>query len=216
MKKITPPQESISVLDIVFYREDLEEIIHSLQAKEMVVTISDSGFEYETIDELIKQRGTRPREIKISGELKDRHNFGHITVSFSPGRVYVGFWGSGTPRELWYELFDFVNKRRSWGKRIFKPFFWGLVALIAFAIEIPGFFMGQFPKVTSLWAHLGLSLVIAIFPLSFAYSRAVPTVSLTRRNEGGFWKRNREALVLLAIGSVFGGIVTYIVTILTK
>jgi len=64
--------------------------------------------------------------------------------------------------------------------------------------------------------HVALFIAMATWPLFYVYSRSLSTVRLVRRDEDGFWNRNKEAVILLAIGAVLGGIVTYIVTILTK
>lgn len=215
MKKKDPGRKGETIRNVVIYREDLEEIMHSFNARGMTVTISDSGFEYETIDEVIKQRGSRPREIEIAGEsTKDQYE--SVSVSFSPSRTWVYSSGSGTARELWYEVFDFLKKRRSWRKQIANPWIWYFVAIIAFNIEIFGFLQESLRIKTPFWVHAGLLIAMFTWPLSYVYSRSLATVRLTRRNEGGFWSRNQEALILLAIGAILGGIVTYIVTILTK
>ncbi len=54
----------------------------------------------------------------------------------------------------------------------------------------------------------------------YVYLRKLTTLRLTRRHEGGFWRRNSEKVVLLVIGALIGallgGIATYAVTVLTK
>lgn len=214
MRKKDPGHKSESIDSVVVHREDLEEIIHSFESKEMTTTISDSGFEYETIDEVIKQRGNYPSEISISGSPKN--NGRDVSVYFSSDRVSVYSWGSGSARELWYELTAFLKERRSWRKRIFKPLAWYFAAWVAFFMEAFFHIDKSLRAKTPLAVHVALFFVMALWLLSFVYSRSLHTVSLTRRSEGGFWSRNKEAAILLAIGAVLGGIVTYIVTILTK
>jgi hypothetical protein len=215
LKKKEDYSQSEFLRNIVVYREDLEEIIHLIKFKQMEITISDSGFEYDELDEVSKQRGNHPRELEISGKVKGGE-YGTVSISFSPSNVHVHAWGSGAPRELWYELLDFLRKHRSWKRRIFRSFFWYFVFLIALNVEIFGFLPESVRSKTSWWVHAALIILMASWPLSYAYSRTLTTVSLTRHNEVGFWSRNREAIILLALGALFGGIVTYIVTILTK
>lgn len=215
MKKKEHSEKMEFVRNVLVYREDLEEIIHLFKSREMQITISDSGFEYDELDEVSKQRGNHLRELEISGKVKVG-DYGRVSVSFSPDRAYVYASGFGAPRELWHELLDFLRKHRSWKKRVSKPFFWYFVSMIAFNVEIFGFLREAVRSKTPWWVHAALIILMASWPLSYGYSRTLTTVRLIRHNEGGFWSRNREAIILLAIGAVLGGIVTYVVTILTR
>jgi hypothetical protein len=215
LKKKEPSSKSEFIRNVLLYREDIEEIMHLFKSKEMQITISDSGFEYAELDEVTKQRGNCPRELDISGKVPG-NNYGSVSIAFSSDRTHVHAWGSGTPRELCYELIEFLKKHRSWEKRILRPFLWYFVTLIAFNVEVFGLLQTTVRSKTPWWVHAALTILIASWPLCYAYSRTLSTVRLTRRTEGGFWSRNREALVLLAIGAMLGGVVTYIVTILTK
>lgn len=213
MKKKQAKYDNKSISYVVVFREDLEEIIHSLEAKGMKIKISDQGFEYETLDEVISQRGERINELDISGqEVND--NSGSLNICFSKEKIYINSWGTGAPRELLYEIHEFLRKRRSIKKILSNPFIWYSVAILAFNVYIFGF-LGT-TKNTPFYIHGLLVLAVITWPISYLYSRFLTTVRLTRHNEGGFFSRNREAIILLIIGAVLGGLTTFVVTLLTK
>lgn len=70
------------------------------------------------------------------------------------------------------------------------------------------------------WAHFAAIALMVFWPAAYAYSRTLTTLRLTRRHEGGFWRRNADKIILLvigaAVGAVIGGIATYVVTMLTR
>ena len=161
-------------------------------------------------------RSSFERTSAPSGRLRESHIYADINISLTRDHVSLDSNGEGPAIELWFELKDLFQKRHSYRKQLSKSWSWYIVFICALNIELWGFMFGPLNNHDNFKFHIFVLMTILSWPISYFYSLNLPTLRLSGKGEGSFWKRNRESIILVIIGSIFGGIVTYLVTILAK
>lgn len=213
MKKIKETSRSESFEKGVFYREDLEAIITTFVSREWNVRISDSEFEFESLDEVVTQKGTRPKTLHIWG---GTDNYESASVSFEHGKAWL-FWSSlRDGSDVWFDLHRILSENRNWRKLLVRSPIWYILGLVSVVTESLGLTLNPLGSVLPSWVHLVALVLLLLWPISLLYRDSVPTLIIARRHEGGFFRRNRDAIILAVITAVVTAIITYGVTLLNE
>ncbi|MBA3445914.1 MAG: hypothetical protein H0T58_13830 [Gemmatimonadales bacterium] len=190
--------------------DDVEEIIDRFRQAELSVVISDGTYEYDTIEELRESRGTHLGHFSVQRLKSIAGGAGGIAS------IFVGFHG---PRadlmclhpenlgELPAEIGALLS-RRSVGYSTSGTFF--LILTVTYLAGVVIFRSSPEVRTALLGAAVGAFLVFLVITLRRSRSGAL----LQRKHEGGFWKRNRDAVILLCIGALMGAVLTYLVNLL--
>ena len=196
------------------FRDDIDVIMSTLEDKNYKFQVSDRDFEYTTLDELIENRGDRPSFFQISGEGKEK-TFNSVNIYFEKERIRLHSFGQESAKVLFSELRDIFETKYS---RIYK---W---------LNPWVYFSASFLISAILWVTFGINpravdipllrVLVVIFTTAWAisglYRYNTPQVVLSRRHEGGFWKRNADKIILLAMGAGLGILFNYLIVLLIK
>lgn len=185
------------------YREDIEYIIQHIQERNYPLTISDDQFEYETLEEVLSNRGFSPENLHI--EVK--YEGDSIRLFFSKRRINIHIWGVGDLRAVGFEIIDYLETRPKIVPEMIDPSKWLGVSfgLIIFSVLWDGIDKGGVPDEIG-YFFVGTLLLSVITGL---YKWTVPGLSLQRSHEN-FWRRNKDRVFLLIIGATLGALATYL------
>lgn len=192
---------------VSLYREDLDELLGVLAKYCSKVKISDHQYEYDSFEELERERGKSLRGLKLTGQ------FPFLSLSLGPKfYLFTGPPFAGEPScEIPYlSLKEMLSKRISKVGKVFNWWWW--LALLWFWVSLTGT-----PIATKLQIPLTLQIsVLCLLVVGLGISVAVArgwffNISLSKRHATeSFWSRNRDKMILAIISAVFGAIVSHV------
>jgi hypothetical protein len=206
------------------YREDLDQLVAIFVRDCKTVTISDSKYRYDSLDEMKQKVGPKVKDIDIRGEnpgVRFLFNQTEITRIGNPPlqAVYNELRTeeiSDTADGVFYKIKDLVTKyeRPTFVKGWVLPLVIGSVGMFWFIIHNSyknasgQFVLGSWPGFVVFLLLFATSLVYGISPSNY--------LSLeSRRNSASFFIRNREEFakhaVTATISTVIGGLAGYII-----
>ncbi|GAA6146025.1 hypothetical protein [Thalassolituus maritimus] len=198
MKKIEPRDIYMSFEGVRLYRDDIEHIESLMLREELDISISDGEYVYESLDELIEKRGGRPKKFTIEG--REDSPFGTYKIIISGARAAL----VGEHHSFSYELGEFLRNRVILKYKIFNPSSWVLsfiISLTAITAALKHYSdPSQFPK----WPIYLLFIIGTVCIISPVYRRFNFGLKLVSRHGSSFWYRNKDQIILLALGGVFG------------
>lgn len=190
------------------YRDDIEAIVGLMKHEGLQVVISDSRFEYESVDELSRNAGSSPRELSVEG--KRQGSYGSVSVRRSGKYWYVSTTQPDF-RQLATELEGIVRKRQS---RLDALPLYGL-----WTASLLLFFLGGLLKsasaIASTLSSTGAILAVLTATLG-SYWILYPGLVLKFPHEAGFVSRNRDAIILLVVGALIGSVSQRLLEMLPK
>jgi len=206
VKKITGQSKGTHYCSVNLYRDDLEKIIDFLSDGSDRAEISDNNYVYDSIDELLDQRGVKPKMISISSYSP------YVSINLKPRSVYL--YRSDSEKDSLYaydRIVEVLKRRRSILSRIFSPavgisFFSILLFLMIF---IPTDLINTW--LPDIWSRLSLvALLFGVPILSFfvnygAFSSVVLLKSYEQKN---FFIRQKDDLIKIIVGFVLGALLT--------
>jgi hypothetical protein len=193
-----------------FYRDDIDSILDLFQEKKYSVKITDKGYEYDNLDELIKKRGEEPYSFRIEGrDATVSRNI--ISIDFNKYHIWIHLSsGSNDTSKLIYEnIRSICNSTKN-------PFIFeilsGLIPMFA-GIDTIFLYVNYKSKNVSL-SVVGIAFALLLIYLTFLLKRK--PVILRKKYEGGFWKRNSDKIwigtITATLGAIIGAVITYFLT----
>ena len=204
--KALPPSTSIHeiVEGVRLYRDDLERIIGILKESGQHVVIADSSFQYESLDDLQRARGNSPESLRIDGSRPD--DYASVSLSRS-GRFWHLDSGGKTVYGIAREIESILRRRQS--KIQHLPLHWFLqVSMVAMGTGAAIRYRFQSTGAGLISVGATFFLVSALLSVHWLLHSGVV---LKYPHEAGFIARNRDAIVLLILGALIGGVVQYLV-----
>ncbi len=197
-----------SIPSVRLFYEDINSIIKIITDSCERIEISDGEYEFESIEELMRERGNNLKQLYISG-----HN-PYISISFERGCSRTRLFASSeniVAEANFFKIRELLLQRKMWLNHVFNPVT-GFVAFLSLIILSTELVISMFPSLL-LWVSFYL-LAILIPVFSFLFScNFFNSISLNKAHESRpFWIRNKDAIILLIISVIIGGIVTWIVT----
>ena len=189
---------------IPLYLSDLEEIVRIAQSRELVVKISDDKYEYEGLDDLKENRGSRIRRLTLSLALENSA-YTSLTVEIDNDGVILRSPKDDKLVPVWHEIKDAIERQAPWYARFMKPLSWVYGALVMYLIPPKQEPIREgFEWVLHAWFSVaGVMLLLSL--LSVLYLNRSRGVYLQREHEvQGFWERYGEKLVFVVLGTVLG------------
>lgn len=191
----------------IIYREDIEDIYDTLSESSKDVIIEADGHSFDNLDELLLHNKD------IINELKMRIYNPYVSIDFEKQRIWLYIDNNTNEQFGAYEKIKYVvKKRRNWVHWIFSKFDFGL-SLILTAMIVAVLY-----KYTQNLLLLGATVllnIVAIFwilywflIISKKYTQIV--LAYQKDKELSFFKRNKDELILLAIGILASAIIAYI------
>jgi hypothetical protein len=205
MKKLDPPfsnHESIKGLRLT--RDDVEFILELFRRDVGSPKLSDEHFEYDSLDEFIERKGTRPSLLEIEAR-SEEDRFRSFSAKFEGNSVFL-HGDSNTP---FHEAKDYFCSKRPWGYSVLSPWIWGFTAMMFLnvlnaLVQLAEKKQQPIPE----WSVYLFGISLMLFLIGLLYRKFGLGLRLARGHEGGFWKRNAEKIVLMLLGSGITALIT--------
>jgi hypothetical protein len=196
------------------FREELDYIYSRCSQKGIELKLSDDDNNYESIDELIKFKGSKPSKIDLNGKLAEVL-MSSISITLKPATVIISTYGSEDLYAFGCELNDYFTKRVPNHYKLFSP---TILWVIGWSLLLVWFNDAslRFGAMERKYLLIGAFLFLSFWVASVVHRRLNFKVNLIRKHEHGFLKRNSDAILLMIIGGVIGSLITYITTVLSK
>jgi hypothetical protein len=192
---------------VVLYREDIDEIIERIRrTSKEGIQFRCGGFAFESLEEIIEQRGDELKDLTIEGRL------GWFGVSIGKGQITLA---AGAPDDHvagdWHYLKNFLREKVPWYTwLLWRPMFW--VFVIFFGVSVLSVFVKGSIATTPRVAGILLGAFVLMFLLSLLHYQRRPRVYLGPRHRfPSFWKRNADQISVGAIGAGIGSVLTLLV-----
>ncbi len=212
------------------YYSQLEEIIQLARERGLEVCISDDDdkYEYEDLEDLRKHKGDRLPQLTLN-VTREGVDYKYVNVKIDSDGIRISSNKDDNLVPFWHEIKDIFDKQVPWYARFMKPILWmwssalllWLVPVVLKLAPNPENLHGG-PKWV-LYTRIGI-IVFSLFMIAFSLFMSLFSVYYLRKNRGihlkreheiqGFWKRNREHILLLVIGTALGVIGTVIGTVI--
>jgi hypothetical protein len=197
---------------IVIWLDDLEEIVDLLKQYAGGAQIRTEDYQYEGLDDLKRHVGGRPLSALTITNASVSTDPPSVSLELTPTSVELRvFEPQGRPEaaKLFYEIDQVVTRcvRRFAG-------FYGL-GHVELLPPIALFFLFQLFNAFQNEVNAGLAAILGILTFwsiwaTFIKSRWTAVIHLQRRAEvRSFLERNKDQLLLLLIGAIIGGCVTF-------
>jgi hypothetical protein len=189
---------------VVIWLEDLTEITALLKENCKEVQISTADYRFGTVDELKEHVGS---QAQFALEIDSGDPYVSIDFDRRTASLYVG--AGAQAAYLFHEIDGIIERRQRRFPMLYR--LWFLMACSAALWAVNYFFLADRTDTIS----FVLISLQAIFSLWFLWAwfvvlRRTSVVRLQRRSEARpFFERNRDQLLLLLIGAVMGGLVTF-------
>jgi hypothetical protein len=193
--------------------DDVEHIIHILESAGLTVTVSDSEYEYESLEELVRKRGVRPKRVIVSAANTGK-TFASVQLTFA--RDVITWYGKSPPElsGMRQQIDAYLRSKRSAVVIALNPGVWGLLYLIGWFLRSSGW-MIRYRDGREAWDDLA-AVVVGIMVLSIAIHFLYRGLWLRRRHEGGFLRRNADQIGIALIGAIVGAILALVGTVLLQ
>lgn len=193
--------------------DEVEDVVATLEIEGLAVSISDDSHEFASLREFIEHRGKTARKLQIAATGENAQRLQKVKVTFANGFVTLSRWASAENEGVWHRLVGYFQSR---GGRFFKVAaspFWGYLLLLTM-ISSGGILLNPdpLPQRIGIWL---LVLVTVLWIVSTVISKYGQVIVLERRHSAGFWRRNRDQLVLILVGALIGSLITAVLAILT-
>ncbi|WP_029585113.1 hypothetical protein [Bradyrhizobium sp. URHD0069] len=212
MEKIRKVEKSLerSYRPVVIWIDDLAEIIDTLKRHPREIDIRTADHRYEGLDDLKEHVGGQTQfDLTISSS-----SGSGPSVSLELKRMAVRLWvfdprGGPEAAQIFHEINEVITRCQRRFAALYS-------LLLMFAI-VPFFLLTQFFLVqqSELSAARAASVVGSVVSLWFLWAcyvivRCKAVIKLQRRSEiRPFIERNKDQLMLLLIGAIVGGLITF-------
>ena len=183
------------------FRDDIEELITLLTNNGFHPELSNSDIIFDSLDEVIQRQGNSPSRLNIDG--KKDGEFQSVSIRFDEENVYISSFGSTTAYSVSRAVSDLLKEKISIHYKTFNPRLYGILALGI----LPFYWVVSYTNTEQLklpllwiWVFVASACIISLLIRSTSYG-----VSLLHRHEYGFWKRNKDKL-MVSICSTMAGI----------
>ena len=206
-KPLTSFSKTINGIQI--YLEDLEFLISKFKAQGYIIKIQDKNAEYENLNDLLLNKGLFPKKIELTASIDNLNN---IALDIESGNVTIYSWGSEINYGTGIELAAYFKNKIPWYYWITKSWvIWALGTAICIILTNNTF---NITVKIILWIIFSF-LCIAYF-FSYTNYKIFNTVILKKRHEHGFWKENKDKIIIALIAAIISAILTLLIGELLK
>ena len=214
MKNKINTDYSIRIIGVKLYREDFESILSLAEKTLQQVEINDSTNMYENLDEVITHKGQNPKEITITGRNEDL-SLEYFSIDIKNDYVSIYSRGSEKMYSFGLEVAELIKNKQDKYYTTLKPDNLLFITFLSSTSLI--LFIDKETKTLSqpwlLW-FVGILALLTLF--SYFYKYLWVGLTLLRRHEYGFWKRNKDKIILTLFGIIAGSLVTLLTQLLTS
>src|SRR5216684_1723774 len=183
---------------VVIWLEDLEEIVATLQETTKDVQISTDDYRFTTVDEVKEHFGPKTQ---FAMEITSSAPYLRLQLT----RLWVELYVSPDPQsaKLFHEIDGVLSRCQ---RSVFYRYWLIVPSMVALYSDF------VFPKVPATVVITGLGTVGAFWFLCvcFVTMSRCAVIYLQRRSESSpFFERTKDQLLLLLIGGLLGGVITF-------
>jgi hypothetical protein len=180
---------------IIIFRDNVEEILSILTSNGLYISLQDEQNVYDKIEEIKETVGVNLKELKIDARNKETDE--SVSLSFEKNKLLISCYGSERMYSLGFQLEDYFSRTIPWHYKVFNPYIYQVMNLIFCVV----FFI--FNKTNGVLAILTLVNLLLLF-FSYILRKYAYGIRLVKHHEHGFWKRNKDNIILTIIGAVIG------------
>lgn len=190
--------------------DEIDDVIATLEAERLSVDISDDRHEFTSLAEFIDHRGKTARKLQVVGTGEDEQGYQlHVKVSFEKGFVTLSRRATAESEGVWHRLVGYVGFRRARWYKVAASSFWDFLLPLAM-LSSGGILLNPDPLLRKIgWGIL--AIVATLWGTTTVVKKYGQVIVLERRHSAGFWRRNRDQLVLIFVGALVGSILTALV-----
>jgi len=215
-KKI--PSRTEKLRPVKLYLDDLEQIVSILKVESNEVKIETDEYKYESLEELVGNRKETIYELKLGS---GRSVWSPVKLSLDKYFVEL-FISEDEPRlrGLFEKIKEILVKRERVYRRLVSPIFSLIFSVFSLTIIIVNKFLYPLPLIILPFLYFiiipsatTISLIIVVW-LNMEKGKYSIIVLKHRSDQVSFWKRNKDQVLLLIIGTVIGAVITVLGTII--
>lgn len=184
---------------VMLYRDDLDEIVDIMQRHCLSTSISDDKFQYESLDDLQKNKGRQIKSVTFGGSEP------YVSLSFASRHPYTFLYASGEEEAeaIFLKLRDLLFKRRRAIARLAPWRFWLLMTVaILFGAGLVPRWIHSPAVLMSVNAIVVLSIAMLVLGVATKMG-FLSVLFLDRRHEvDTFWQRNRDKILTSLVTAV--------------
>ena len=203
MKKILK-SKSCNILSVIFYREDLTELMGLLGTLGKSLQIHDGEYEYSSMEELIQNKKTSISDLHIfSKEANiDFHYIRQLGVTF------VCPVNKSEEEALFLRTREFLNQRLNKWNYLLDVRVWSGLLFLSLGLFV---FLRKIypPDFLPIWVLIPIPMIIiSVSPLRGNLLNLVTTNSRGERSL--FWKSNKDKIFLALISALIGAGISWL------
>lgn len=186
---------------LVLWYEDVEEIFDTLSNSAKSIKLSNGTYEFDNLSETRDHCSNEPQnKFKVSAS--------EPYTRFEGDRMGASLYVSGNEKSahVYFEINNVLTRAQRKPTILYRSWLVTVVILL----------LGAVPRVIQdpIWSQIILPMQIAAFAwflwIMFLGLRRATVVHLVRRSEGkGFFERNKDQLLMMIIGIIVGGLLTF-------
>ena len=209
-RRIKTPESHLLLKPVRLYLDDLENIVEMFKSRGFEIELSDSDYEFDSLEEIKDYRGKKIRVLNLNS--KSERVLHDIKIQFSKRHIWLSRHSDDENiLLLWHELKDFLKSKLYWHQRVLDFNIWGLILLLS-----PSFIF--YPMIFGASSSLVKEMMWFLFPcilgplfISILWTWYFPGLYVDRRFRVlNFWQRNSDNIILLLIGAVLGFLVKWL------
>jgi hypothetical protein len=189
---------------VVLWLEDLTEIVTFLKENTKKVEISNEDYRFQTIDDLKEHFGSQTQFLL---EIDTTDPYVSIKLTRLGPKLYVAAGAQST--HLFHEIDDMLSRRQRWFPWAYS--FWFMMVFPAAVFAVDHLFLAGRPEpVAQILSQMATLLFLWFLWVAYVRLRRECVIKLQRRaDRKSFFERNQDQLIMLLLGAVLGGIVTF-------
>jgi hypothetical protein len=204
---------STRIKGFVVFRNDIEEALNILTDNGLSITLQDDNHFYDNIDEIIRNVGNRPKKLKI--EARNKETYESVGLTFDKNELSINCHGSEQMYSLGFRLKNYFSKTIPWHYKVFNPWFFYFTTITPlFTITLA--FDNTTNELERPWVLVLFAISFLMILFSYLLRKNVYGIRLVKSHEHGFWKRNKDSLIVTLISTIVGAVLGVIGTLLVQ
>lgn len=199
-------------IDIVAFRDQIEDAINILFENGLLVSIQDDKHTYDSIDEVIDNVGVKPDNIEIQGRNKETYE--SLELRFDKNEVRIHSHGSEQMYSLGYRMTNFFSQMTPWHYKVFNPWIFAFISVSPMGTIEYAF--NENEELIRPWIIVLIFCSYVLWLLSYLLRKYNYGIRLIKRHHYGFWRRNKDNLVVSIISVLVGTVMGIIGTLLIQ
>lgn len=213
MKKKQETNYSGRIKGLLAFQKDIEVALKILTDKGLLITFQDDNHIYDNVEDVINNLGNSPQKIKIDALNKETYE--SVGLSFDKNELIIICRGSEQMYSLGFWLKNYFAETIPWHYKVFNPimfYFTTCTPLLGLTYA----FDKNSGEIIRPWILILFCLSILLGLFSYFLRKYAYGIRLIKRHEHGFWKRNKDNLIMSIISTLIGAILGILGTLIVQ